>query len=83
MLGFESPDRRLLYVSSALLLAPVLFTFGHLALTRVLTSRQRRIWFRHLTGRRAIWVVGDYLNCADPVATADRLADRPARGRSE
>jgi hypothetical protein len=83
LLGFESPNRALLYLSSVLVLAPVLFTFAHLALTRVLTSRQRRIWFRHLTGRRAMWAFGDYLNCADPGATADRLAERSARGRSE
>jgi hypothetical protein len=83
LLGFESPNRALLYLSSVLLLAPVLVTFAHLALTRVLTSRQRRIWCRHLTGRRAIWAFGDYLNCTDPGATADRLPERPARGRSE
>lgn len=79
LLGFESPDRTLLYLSSALLVAPVLVVFAHLSLTRALTPRQRRLWFRHLTGRRAMWALGEYLNCTDPGATADRSS----RGRSE
>jgi hypothetical protein len=83
LLGFESPNWLLLYLSSALLVAPVLVMFGHLALTRAVTPRQRRLWFRHLTGRRALWAFGEYLNCTDPGATAERLAERPARGRSE
>jgi uncharacterized membrane protein SirB2 len=83
LLSFESPNRTLLYLSSALLMAPVLVVFAHVSLTRAMTARQRRLWFRHLTGRRAMWAFGDYLNSSDPGAAADRLAESSSRGRSE
>jgi hypothetical protein len=83
LLGFESPNRTLLYVSSALLLAPLLVTLAHVGLTRAMTTEQRRLWLRYFTGRRALWAFGEYLNCTDPGAAADRLSGRSARGRSK
>jgi len=77
-LTFEEPSDILLVVSSMLLFAAPLAVLAHLALTRELSRREKRIWIRQLIGRRAPWALSDYLTFPDRRATAKRLAEEAA-----
>jgi hypothetical protein len=79
VLGFEEPNSVLLLLSSCLLLVPPAAAFAHLYLTRALTPQQRRIWFEQLTGRRALWAMGEYLTCDDVIAAAARFKEQSSR----
>jgi hypothetical protein len=76
--GFETPNSRLLLLSSGLLLAALVAVPVHLAVTRTLTRPQKRVWLRQLTGRRAAWVWGEYLTCDDLQAAAITFAEGDA-----
>jgi len=62
LLGFEEPNGILLLVSSILLFAAPVAMLAHLALTHELTAEEKRIWFRALTGRRALAACSMYLS---------------------
>jgi hypothetical protein len=73
LLPFEEPDHALLVLSSALVFTPIASVFAHVKLTGALTRGQRRMWLRQLTGRKAVWALGDYLTCEDLGSAADRF----------
>src|SRR5918993_1064697 len=76
VLGFEEPNNALLLLSSGLMLTAVLAVFAHLALTSELNRSEKRIWLARLTGRKAPWAFGDYLNSDDLRATGgDRVQE--------
>ena len=77
--SFEEPNGPLLLVSLGLLMAAVIAVFAHLAFTRALDTRQKRMWLRLLCGRRAGRAWAEYLGCDDLLAAADRLSDVPDR----
>ena len=82
-LAFEEPNATLLLLSTCLLIAPVAAVFIHLYATQALTPEQRRAWFRQLTGRRALWAFGEYLNASDPAAAAAAFAAKGSRARPD
>ena len=86
LLGFEAPNDTLIGASAGLLCGAVLTVFVHLGVTRTLTRAQKRIWFRHLTGRKAAWAWSDYVASDDLGATALRFSSAhstPRRARTE
>jgi hypothetical protein len=86
VLGFEAPNDILIGASAALLCGAALTLFVHLAVTRTLTGAQKRMWFRHLTGRRAPWAWSDYMTADDLGAAAVRFSKEhsgPRRARKE
>ena len=73
--GFEAPNDALLAVSAAMLCGAALSVFVHLGVTRTLTRAQKRMWFRHLTGRKAPWAWSDYVSSDDLGQTALRFSE--------
>jgi hypothetical protein len=81
--GFETPNERLLILSSGLLLTALVAVLMHVALTGTLTPQQKRVWLRQLTGRRAASAWGEYLTCADPRAAAIRFEEAASSSLGE
>ena len=74
VVGFEEPNNALLLTSFILMLVAPVATLVHLARTRELTSRERRMWIRQFAGPRAPRAFSAYLTSHDRSATAERLA---------
>ena len=51
--GFETPNTTLLIVSTPLTFAAPIAVLWHLVATRTLTTAEKRIWVRELTGAEA------------------------------
>jgi len=84
VIGFEEPNNALLLTSFILMLVAPVAMLVHLARTRELTSRERRIWIRQFAGPRAPRAFSAYLTSHDRSATAERLAaEASARFHSE
>jgi hypothetical protein len=62
LVGFEEPDHTLLLVSSILLVAAPIAVLVHLWRTTQLTSVEKRLWLRELTGRNAARAFSAYLS---------------------
>jgi hypothetical protein len=75
LFGFEEPNDTLMLLSSGLLLTAIAAVFAHLGFTRSLNRSQKRIWFRQLTGRRAVRAWSEYLTCDDLRAAAIRFGN--------
>ena len=77
-LGFETPNTALFAMSSVLTLAVPLAMLWHLAATRALTSAEKRIWLRELTGTEAWSAMSEYMSSPDLSASAQTRAENAA-----
>jgi len=77
-LGFETPNTALFAMSSVLTLAVPLAMLWHLAATRALTSSEKRIWLRELTGTEAWSAMSEYMSSPDLSASAQTRAENAA-----
>jgi hypothetical protein len=71
-LGFETPNTALLAVSAPLIFAAPLAALWHFVTTRTLTSAEKRIWKRELTGAEAFSALSEYMRSTDLRASAQR-----------
>ena len=79
-LGFETPNTVLLFVSGPLTFAAPLAALWHLVATRTLTSAEKRVWVRELTGADVFSALSEYMRSPDLSASAQRrAADAAAR----
>jgi hypothetical protein len=76
LLGFETPNTALLGTSVALMLTALLVVLWHLAETRTLTTEEKRLWIRELTGAGAFAALSEYLTSPDLRASARRRAEK-------
>jgi hypothetical protein len=77
VLGFETPSPALLATSGALFAAPVAVLW-HFAATRTLTTAEKRMWIRELTGADAWSAMSEYMRSPDLRASARRRAEDAA-----
>jgi hypothetical protein len=82
VLAFETPDAVLLAASSALTFAAPLAVLWHLAVTRALTTAEKRMWIRELTGAETWSAISEYMKSADLGASVRRRADDAAARRA-
>lgn len=82
VLGFETPNRGLLAVSGAFMFATPLAVLWHVAATRTLTSAQKRMWVRELTGTGVWSAMSEYLTSPDLRASGRRRAEDAAARRA-
>ena len=81
--GFETPNTILLALSGSLTFAAPLSALWHLVATRTLTTTEKRIWARELTGDEAFSAFAEYMRSPDLRASAaDAAARRAARNRA-
>ena len=77
--GFESPNTTLL-ATGALTFAAPLAVLWHFVATRTLTTEEKRLWMRELTGAEALWAMSEYMTSPDLRESARRrAADAAAR----
>jgi hypothetical protein len=81
VLGFEAPNTALLATSGALTFAAPLAVLWHVAATRALTTAEKRIWIRELTGADAWSAISEYMTSPDLRASARRRAEDAAARR--
>jgi hypothetical protein len=81
VLGFETPNTALLATSGALTLAAALVVLWHFAATRTLTTAEKRMWIRELTGAEAWSAISEYITSPDLRASARRRAEDAAARR--
>jgi hypothetical protein len=79
VLGFETPNTALLAMSGALAFAAPLAVLCHFAATRTLTTTEKRMWIRELTGAGAWSAISEYMTSADLRASARRRAEEADR----
>jgi len=82
VLGFETPNTALLATSGAFTLAAPLAVLWHFAATRTLTTAEKRIWIRELTGAEAWSALSEYMTSPDLRASARRRAEDAAARRT-
>ena len=82
VLGFETPNTRLLVVSGALMFATPLAVLWHFAATRTLTTAEKRMWVRDFTGAEAWSAMSEYLTSPDLRASGRRRAEDAASRRA-
>ena len=82
VLGFETPNTALLATSGALLLAAPLAVLWHVAATRTLTTAEKRLWMRELTGAEVWSAMSEYMTSPDLRASARRRAEDAAARRA-
>ena len=79
-LGFETPNTAMLVVSAALVFAAPLAALWHFIATRTLTTVEKRIWLKELTGPDAFSALSEYMRSPDLRASAQsRAAKTDAR----
>jgi hypothetical protein len=76
LIGFETPNTLLLIVSGTLTFAAPAIAIWHLVATRTLTTAEKRVWVRELTGAEAFSALAEYVRSSDLRASA---ADAAAR----
>jgi hypothetical protein len=82
VLGFETPNTALLAASAALTFAAPLAVLWHFAATRTLTTAEKRMWIRELTGAEASSAISEYMTSLDLRASARRRAESAAVRRA-
>jgi len=82
VLGFETPNTALLATSGALIFAAPLAVLWHFAATRALTTTEKRMWIRELTGADAWSAISEYMTSPDLGASARRRAEDTAAWRA-
>jgi hypothetical protein len=82
VLAFETPNMALFSLSGALTFAVPLALLWHFAATRALTTAEKRVWIRELTGP-AVWsAISEYITSPDLRASARTRADEAAARRT-
>jgi hypothetical protein len=82
LVGFETPNTALSIVSGALVVATPMVVVWHFAATRTLTTAEKRVWLRELTGAGALSAMSEDMTSPDLRASARRRADaRKSRPR--
>ncbi len=82
VLGFETPNTVLLATSGALAFAAPLAVLWHFVATRGLTTTEKRMWIRELTGADACSAISEYMTSPDLKASARRRAEHAAARRA-
>ena len=82
VLAFKTPNTVLLAMSAALTFAAPLAVLWHLAVTRTLTTAEKRMWIRELTGAEAWSALSEYMTSPDLRASARRRAEDAAAARA-
>jgi hypothetical protein len=82
VLGFETPNTALLATSGALILAAALVVLWHFAATRTLTTAEKRMWIRELTGAEAWSAISEYMTSPDLRASVRRRTEDTAARRA-
>ena len=82
VLGFETPNTALLATSAALTCATPLAGLWHIAATRTLTTGEKRLWIRALTGAEVWSAMLEYMTSPDLKASARRRAEDAAARRA-
>jgi hypothetical protein len=82
VLGFETPNTALLATSGALTFAAPLTVLWHLGAARTLTTTEKRIWIRELTGAAAWPAISEYMTSSDLRASVRRRAEDAAARRA-
>ena len=82
VLGFETPNPALLATSGALIFAAPMAALWHFAATRTLTTAEKRMWIRELTGAEAWSAISEYMTSPDLSASAQRRAEDAAVRRA-
>jgi len=82
VLGFETPNTALLATSVALMCAAPLAVLWHLAETDTLTTEEKRLWVRELTGAEALTAISEYVTSLDLRASARRRVEDAAARRA-
>jgi hypothetical protein len=82
VLGFETPNTALLATSGALTSAAPLGVLWHFAATRTLTTAEKRMWIRELTGAEAWSAISEYMTSPDLRASGRRRAEDAAAKRA-
>jgi hypothetical protein len=80
VLGFETPNTVLWAMSGSLTFAAPLAVLWHVAATRRLTTAEKRMWIRELTGAETWSAMSEYMTSRDLSASARRRAEA-ARAR--
>jgi hypothetical protein len=81
VLGFETPNPALLATSGALTFAAPLAVLWHFAARRALTTAEKRMWIRELTGAEAWSAISECMTSPDLSATARRRTEDAAAKR--
>jgi hypothetical protein len=82
VLGFETPNTALFVTSGTLAFATPLAVLWHFAVTRTLTTAEKRIWIRELIGPEALSAMSEYMTSPNLSASARRRADDAAARRT-
>ena len=82
VLAFETPNKVLLATSGALTFAAPLAVLWHFAATRTLTTAEKRMWIRELTGAEAWSAISEYMTSPDLRASGQRRAEDAAGRRA-
>jgi hypothetical protein len=82
VLGFETPNTVLLAISGALLFATPLAVLWHVAATRSLTTAEKRLWMRELTGAEVWSAMSEYMTSPDLRESVRRRAEAAAARRA-
>ena len=80
--GFETPNTALLVTSGALMFATPLTVLWHVAATRTLTTAEKRLWMRELTGAEAWSAMSEDMTSPDLRESARRRAEDAAARRA-
>jgi uncharacterized membrane protein len=81
VLGFETPNTVFLVVSAALTLLAPMAILLHFAVTRRLTTAEKRVWMREFTGAEVWSALSEYISSPNLSASADRMAKEAAERR--
>jgi hypothetical protein len=80
--GFEEANGMMLLIASLLLFAAPAAVLVQLTFTHDLTSEEKRLWLRALTGRRALQAWSVYLGCSDRRRALSQLGPKAATGEA-
>ena len=82
VLGFETPNTALFVTSGALAFASPLAVLWHFAVTRTLTTAEKRMWIQELIGPEALSAMSEYMTSPDLRASARKRAEDAAARRA-
>jgi hypothetical protein len=78
VLGFETPNTMLLATSGAFTCVAPMAVLWHVAVTRTLTTAEKRMWMREFTGAEALSAISEYMTSPDLRASVERRAEDAA-----
>ena len=74
LLGFEEPNRLLLWISCGLAVAAPIAVLIHLTCTPALTAERKRVWWKAFASGDVFSALSEYLSSPDLGGSADRRA---------